>query len=479
MNSNLIEENIHKLETGELLTQQESNLFSLVLKVCHEFDPPVIARAAGGWVRDKLLGRESDDLDIAVENTTGLTFAEHLQKHSDNQSTKIVVIEANPDQSKHLETARVCLFSDFWVDVCGLRSEQYASDTRIPQIKQGTPLEDAQRRDFTINALFFNINQNKIEDLINGIPDLKSGILRTPLDPEISFGDDPLRVLRAFRFAARFDFTLDDSLIPAARKVSPDFHRKITKERISTELIKTIEGGSNPANVVKYLIESNLFLPVFDCDELWNLNEDEALKRVEIVSSRISPRKNSINDPSLISLFNEKSLVLILGAIYAPLLSRGIIKNAAKYHKKEHAIEIAIARGIRMPLKVADETLLLLKGADEASNLFKDKENSLNRVNVGRWIKNIGFEWKYAKFLVFDEDLYHFCSNELEEFIKLNNLEDIYEMKPLLNGKELSEIHGVKPGAALKPLISALFDWQLENPCGTVDSYIAYIKSQK
>ena len=143
-----IEKNIELLENGVLLTQTEKEIFEMVSSRCGDFNPPVVARAAGGWVRDKLLGKESDDIDIAIENATGLAFAENLKSKIKNDNIKIVVIEANPDQSKHLETARVCIFPDFWIDFCGLRSDSYTQNSRIPIIKQGTPLEDAKRRDF-------------------------------------------------------------------------------------------------------------------------------------------------------------------------------------------------------------------------------------------------------------------------------------------------------------------------------------------
>jgi Poly A polymerase head domain len=129
----------------------------------------------------------------------------------------IVLVKANPSKSKHLETCN-CSFCGFSIDFVNLRAETYTKDSRIPnKITFGTPLQDAQRRDCTINSMFYNISTESVEDLTGmGLVDLQNGIIRTPLDPDTTFDDDPLRVLRAVRFAARFDFTLDENLANSA-----------------------------------------------------------------------------------------------------------------------------------------------------------------------------------------------------------------------------------------------------------------------
>ena len=99
---------------------------------------------------------------------------------------------------------------DYEIDFVNLRGEEYTEDSRIPIQKIGSPKEDAFRRDFTINSLFYNINENKVEDFTEqGLKDMKDKLLRTPLCPIKTFIDDPLRILRGFRFAARYDFKLE------------------------------------------------------------------------------------------------------------------------------------------------------------------------------------------------------------------------------------------------------------------------------
>ncbi|KAF4646929.1 CCA tRNA nucleotidyltransferase, mitochondrial, partial [Perkinsus chesapeaki] len=151
---------------------------------------------------DKLLGKESDDIDIAVDDMSGESFAykvkDFLATTSPNASCSSVgVVRANPDQSKHLETATLRVL-DVSLDVNNLRTETYTQDSRIPVVSLGTPQEDASRRDFTINALFYNLRTAAVEDYTGkGLDDLRAGIIRTPLEPTITFQDDPLRILRA------------------------------------------------------------------------------------------------------------------------------------------------------------------------------------------------------------------------------------------------------------------------------------------
>lgn len=453
-----IQENILLLERGELLTTLERNIFSTILSHCNDFNPPVVLRVAGGWVRDKLLGKESDDLDIAVENTTGIKFAEVLKNNTSN-NVKVVVIEANPDQSKHLETARVCLFSDFWIDFCGLRSDEYAHESRIPKIRQGTPLEDAKRRDLTINALFFNINENKIEDWTNGIEDLKNGIIRTPLEPIESFRDDPLRVLRSFRFASKLGFKLHESIIPAAREIKEDFKRKIKRERITTELLKAFN-GKEPLNALKYLVESELFDTVFDPEGRWNIDPNEALKRVLLVINRYS--------------HDNMFLVLTMSAIFAPIINQPKIADPERKHKFINPIEYTVSRILKFPIKVSNDVHKILKSAYDLGQIKKP----FTRLTIGNWIRKSGSLWIFANYLLFDENQYNFYVNEIYPYIEEQQLQNCWEIKPLFKGAELAKIHNIKPGKKLKEYIEKLLDWQIENPDGTKDEYIEYINKK-
>ena len=189
-----------------VLSNSEVNFFQLLLQARESNNLTTEIRVAGGWVRDKLLNFRSSDLDIALDNCTGEEFAQHVLKYLGSKG-KIGKSKENPEKSKHLATAFVHI-GEFEVDFVNLRTEDY-TDSRIPQMKFGTAREDAFRRDFTINALFYNILTNKVEDLTGkGLEDLQKQLLQTPLPAIQTFADDPLRMLRAIRFATRLSFTL-------------------------------------------------------------------------------------------------------------------------------------------------------------------------------------------------------------------------------------------------------------------------------
>ncbi len=247
------------------LNPREKQLKGLLLDVAAFIDgseeragaEPLVLRWAGGWVRDKLLGVESYDIDTAINSMTGFPFAEkmrdfciipaHVEKHNirPDDVGSLHKVAANPDKSKHLETATIRMF-DIEVDFVNLRKETYVEHSRNPQMEFGTAEEDALRRDATINALFYNLHTGEVEDFTGGLPDLEAKLIKTPLKPFQTFMDDPLRVLRLVRFASRLQFSLD----PDAEKVMGDskvleaLKLKISRERVGIEVEKMLKGGS-------------------------------------------------------------------------------------------------------------------------------------------------------------------------------------------------------------------------------------------
>jgi tRNA nucleotidyltransferase (CCA-adding enzyme) len=243
------------------LTPRESQLRNLLLDVARyvdeskELKEKIELRWAGGWVRDKLLNIESNDIDTAINVMTGHTFAlklrqyltqeENLKRHSMTAEDigSLHKILANPEKSKHLETATTKVLS-FDVDFVNLRKEIYPDDSRNPQMEFGTAVEDAERRDATINALFYNLHTDEVEDFVGGLEDLKASRIRTPLQPEQTFKDDPLRVLRLIRFASRLGFNIDPESEEwmSNSSVKDALKLKISRERVGVELEKMLKG---------------------------------------------------------------------------------------------------------------------------------------------------------------------------------------------------------------------------------------------
>jgi tRNA nucleotidyltransferase/poly(A) polymerase len=221
-----------------------------------------VLRFTGGWVRDKLLGVESHDIDVGISNMTGYQFGMQLKEYLDDPQNlekykktlpngemhdaivSLHKIEANPEKSKHLETVTTRIFG-LDIDLVNLRKETYSEDSRNPQMEFGTAVEDALRRDATINALFYNLNESKLEDLTKqGLDDMKKRLIRTPLEPYQTFKDDPLRVLRLIRFASRLGYAIDREAEDAMQNedIRVALKLKISKERVATELEKMLKG---------------------------------------------------------------------------------------------------------------------------------------------------------------------------------------------------------------------------------------------
>ncbi len=222
--------------------------------------PTVVFRAAGGWVRDKLLGLESHDIDIAMDNMTGAKFINAFIAANGmdlGPDFSVYTVAANPQQSKHLETVGLILPDNvvpggLSVDFVNLRDEDFAEaydgeDRILKENRFGTPQVDAQRRDFTVNAIFWNVNTRKIEDLVDGLADLfhERGIrFKTPLDPGKTYIDDPLRMLRLFRFLSKLPKAFGEAYTVAAMtrdEVQEAFAKKVSGERIADELLCKLE----------------------------------------------------------------------------------------------------------------------------------------------------------------------------------------------------------------------------------------------
>ena len=212
-------------------------------------------RFTGGWVRDKLLGSTSNDIDISISSMTGFAFGTLMKKYlaqpeckakyDEKIVGKLAKIEANPEQSKHLETVTTKIFG-LDIDLVNLRKETYAEDSRNPTMEFGTPEDDALRRDATVNALFYNLSTSSIEDLTGrGLRDLEAKVIKTPLEPLQTFHDDPLRVLRSIRFASRLGYQIapEDEQAMSERSILDALKLKIKRERVGVELTKMLRGA--------------------------------------------------------------------------------------------------------------------------------------------------------------------------------------------------------------------------------------------
>jgi putative nucleotidyltransferase with HDIG domain len=227
-------------------------IFNVVSEVAKEHKIP--AFVIGGFVRDLLLNRNSKDVDFLILGN-GIEFAELVAKKI-GKGTKVNVF-------KNFGTAQL-VFQDWDIEFVGARKESYRSDSRKPIVENGSLQDDQNRRDFTINAMAISLNAvdyGQLIDPFNGQDDLKAKIIRTPLNPDITYSDDPLRMMRAIRFASQLKFTIEDESFDA---IKTNAHRIdiVSKERITDELNKIIL-SEKPSIGFTLLFDSGLLKLIF------------------------------------------------------------------------------------------------------------------------------------------------------------------------------------------------------------------------
>ncbi|HWY98045.1 MAG TPA: tRNA nucleotidyltransferase, partial [Bacteroidia bacterium] len=205
------------------------SVFKVVSVVADEMG--VEAYVVGGFVRDAILYRPCKDIDIVVVGK-GIDLAINVAARLGNKQVNVF---------KNFGTAQL-VYEDYDIEFVGARKESYNRESRKPVVEDGTLEDDQKRRDFTINALAIGLNKKNygvLLDPFNGVKDIEDRIIRTPLDPDITYSDDPLRMMRAIRFAAQLDFKIEPKSFESICK-NKERIKIISKERIAEELNKMI-----------------------------------------------------------------------------------------------------------------------------------------------------------------------------------------------------------------------------------------------
>ena len=190
----------------------------------------------GGYVRDIFLERPSNDIDVVVVGS-GIALAEELKRRVGKSAHLSVFRNFGTAQVKFRQKGK-----EYEVEFVGARKESYSHDSRKPVVENGTLEDDQNRRDFTINAMAICLNKDRFGELVdpfNGLADLEDGIIATPLEPGITFSDDPLRMMRCVRFATQLNFAIEDETFEALQRMA-DRIKIVSGERIKDELNKII-----------------------------------------------------------------------------------------------------------------------------------------------------------------------------------------------------------------------------------------------
>ena len=240
----------------------KNNIFQTLSEIAGEMGKE--SYVIGGYVRDLILNRPSKDIDVVVVGS-GAEMAERTAQKLGKEASLSIF--------KNFGTAQV-KFNDMEIEFVGARRESYSPDSRKPTVENGTLEDDQNRRDFTINALAISLNKDRFGELIDpfdGIYDLTHKIIRTPLNPDITFSDDPLRMLRGIRFATQLGFFIEEKTF---HSISRNRYRMeiISQERIAEELNKII-ASPKPSIGFDLLEKSGLLALIFP--------EMQALKGIE------------------------------------------------------------------------------------------------------------------------------------------------------------------------------------------------------
>ncbi len=233
----------------------ESQVFRCIAEAAEELGFP--AFVVGGFVRDCILGRQSEDIDVVAVGS-GIELAKKFASCIGNEAKVKTFANFGTAMVNYREDA------EWQIEFVGARKESYRKNSRKPIVEDGSLEDDQNRRDFTINALAISLNKDdfgKLIDPFDGISDIESKIIRTPLDPDITFSDDPLRMMRAIRFAAQLNFTIEEKCLLSIRK-NAERIAIVSKERITDELNKIILTGK-PSSGFRLLDETGLLKIIF------------------------------------------------------------------------------------------------------------------------------------------------------------------------------------------------------------------------
>lgn len=492
------------------LTSEEQELFNILLKVVGKRTAGTTVRAVGGWVRDKLLGTQPKDIDLMVDNIGGAEFARLVTEELGLSGPH--VIRSNPEQSKNIETARVYIplssGKTLEIDVAKARQDVYSGDSRIPVTTEATAEDDSYRRDLTINCLFYNINNDTVEDFTGmGAEDLQHHVIRTPLDPVKTFSDDPLRMMRAIRFAARYGWDVAPEVRSALS--SPDLRdklkKKVSRERKGIE-IKDMLSKGHPEVAVELLIDTGIFEDLLR-DATAASGRDKRLSSPDMnqnskyhdlswgehtkALARGVARKYRGQDPEKVFMVMMTAMLHDIGKLDSS--SRQDKEDGTtSYHGHADVSREAASEFMRfVKLESYSKPVESLVGAHMRPHQLSRYDS--NKTALRRFIRQMtemGIDWKDVVNIAMSDASAKGkapSDEELEGYVKMMSDGEIAAqdiplqkgkgVKPILDGKEIMQAFNLKPGPEIGKILAEVLSLMDDNPSISKEEAIERIKT--
>ena len=403
----------------------------------------------GGAVRDGILDIPTEDFDFTTDATADESLM--LFKNNGYQTTEI---------GKAFGTIEA-LYENFSLHVTTFREDSYKDTSRKPEISGSNNLEnDLKRRDFTINAIAYDLLENKLIDPYSGLKDLSQGVITTPDSADISFSDDPLRMLRACRFVSSHGFSPDSDTFEAIKK-NIDRIEIVSNERIRDELNKLLI-GDNPSLGIRAFVESGLSLKIMPELDKLKIEVDpkhhhkDVYEHTLIVIERVSPNiisrlaalLHDIGKPNTKGIDNGK-VHFRHHEVVGARISEQILKRL-KYSKKEiQDICLLVENHLRPHTFKMGWTDSAVRRYIVDSGEMIDKLNDLVRADITTKNKN-----------KFDE--INTYLDEMEARIaEVKEKEELSNLRPPITGDEVMEIFDLQPGPAVGKIMEALYEQRL------------------
>jgi tRNA nucleotidyltransferase/poly(A) polymerase len=467
------------------LRPQEQRLFAVVRTAAASSGATV--RVAGGWVRDSLLGKLSQDIDLAVDIPPKHVIRA-LRDIEDAEVSGSGTVMTNPEKGKNIQV-ETCHILGTAVDLVPLRKR---TNNEI-----GTPEEDVLYRDFTINALFFNLHSEQVEDFLPGqmgIKDLlENKVIRTPIHAEETMMDDPLRLVRAARFAAKMDFKVHEDIVNAAKNAYIlEKLKGISRERFGLEVNKALE-SNKVLDFFRYLVQWNISGIIFQTPSPYSIVNlkvplgeaedkfvhEKCLNSLEKLCSfnDISSFSSDVDDLDI-----QKAI--LLSSYFMPMTDFTYPQKVKKAHLAPWGI---IAHGLKLPHKLADTVESLQSAGGKFSIILKHTHEckdsndamSMNRLEIGQILRHIGAMWKHAAILGAISAFQDFKAiseslHSLEKFVISAELSNIWEWHPPISGDTLKKdyhFNGKQVGEKLEA------QWKVRINLGSQAAMQDYISS--